>query len=170
MQPKLRMTKKGTHRSNGAIGALLDEYEKSIAEFKEVIKDVTSKELIQIVDGETKDEDCKSIQTILTHVVRAGYTYVIEIRKWLGEDIVYKEKEQLNSVSEYNKALDTMFAYNEQLFKDYPNIKLEELNPNKKVYVRWGQKYDVEQLFEHAIVHILRHRRQVELFKEKISR
>ena len=162
------MTKKGTHRNNGAIGALLDEYEKSIEEFKEVIKDVTSKELIQIVDSETKDEDCKSIQTILTHVVRAGYTYVIEIRKWLGEDIVYKEKEQLNSVSEYNKALDTMFAYNEQLFNDYPNIKLEELDPNKKVHVRWGQKYDVEQLFEHAIVHILRHRRQVELFKEKL--
>lgn len=162
------MIRKRIYRKNGAIGALLDEYEKSIEEFKEVIKDVTSKELIQIVDSETKDEDCKSIQTILRHVVRAGYTYVIEIRKWLGEDIVYKEKEQLNSVSEYNKALDTMFAYNEQLFNDYPNIKLEELDPNKKVHVRWGQKYDVEQLFEHAIVHILRHRRQVELFKEKL--
>lgn len=162
------MIRKRIYRKNGAIGALLDEYEKSIEEFKEVIKDVTSKELIQIVDSETKDEDCKSIQTILTHVVRAGYIYVIEIRKWLGEDIVYKEKEQLNSVSEYNKALDTMFAYNEQLFNDYPNIKLEELDPNKKVHVRWGQKYDVEQLFEHAIVHILRHRRQVELFKEKL--
>lgn len=162
------MVRKRIYRNNGAIGALLDEYEKSIEEFKEVIKDITSKELIQIVDSETKDEDCKSIQTILTHVVRAGYTYVIEIRKWLGEDIVYKEKEQLNSVSEYNKALDTMFAYNEQLFNDYPNIKLEELDPNKKVHVRWGQKYDVEQLFEHAIVHILRHRRQVELFKEKL--
>ena len=61
-----------------------------------------------------------------------------------------------------------MFAYNEQLFNDYPNIQLEELEPHKKVQVRWGQKYDVEQLFEHAIVHILRHRRQIELFKEKL--
>lgn len=164
------MTKNRIYRNNGAIGALLDEYEKSITEFKEVIKDVNSKELIQIVDSETKDEDCKSIQTIITHVVRAGYTYVIEIRRWLGEDIKYKEKERLNSVLEYNEALDKMFAYNEQLFDDYPDIKLEELEPDKKVHVSWGQKYDVEQLFEHAIVHILRHRRQIELFKNKISR
>ncbi|CAM1367044.1 conserved hypothetical protein [Tenacibaculum litoreum] len=170
MQPKLRMTKNRVYRNNGAIGALLDEYEKSITEFKEVIKDVNSKELIQIVDSKTEDEDCKSIQTIITHVVRAGYTYVIEIRRWLGEDIKYKEKETLNSILEYNEALDKMFAYNEQLFDDYPNIKLEELEPHKKVHVRWGQKYDVEQLFEHAIVHILRHRRQIELFKNKISR
>ncbi|REH50406.1 hypothetical protein C7448_10417 [Tenacibaculum gallaicum] len=162
------MKKNKVYRDNGAIGALLDEYEKSIGEFKELIKDVTSKELIQIVDNNTKDEDCKSIQTIITHVVRAGYTYVIEIRKWLGESIAYKEKEKLSSISEYNEALDKMLAYNEQLFCDYPNMKLEELKPDKKIHVKWGQKYDVEQLFEHAIVHILRHRRQIELFKEKL--
>ena len=28
-----------------------------------------------------------------------------------------------------------------------------------------GQSYDAEQLLEHAIVHILRHRRQIEKFK-----
>lgn len=168
LQRKLNMVKKRTYRNNGAIGALLDEYEKSITEFKETIKEINSKELIQVVDNKTKDEDCKSIQTIITHVVRAGYTYVIEIRKWLGENIDYKEKEKLSSISEYNEALDKMFAYNEQLFHDYPNIVLEELDPNKKMHVMWGQKYDVEQLFEHAIVHILRHRRQIELFKEKL--
>jgi len=162
------MKKNRVYRNNGAIGALLDEYEKSITEFKEVVKDVNPKELTQIIDDQTKDEDCKSIQTIITHVVRAGYTYAIEIRKWLGENIDYKEKEKLSSISEYNEALDKMFAYNEQLFYDYPNMMLEELDPNKKMYVMWGQKYDVEQLFEHAIVHILRHRRQIELFKEKL--
>jgi len=26
----------------------------------------------------------------------------------------------------------------------------------------WGENYDFEQLLEHAIVHILRHRRQIE--------
>ncbi len=156
------------YRNNGAIGALLDEYEKSITAFKEVIKDINSKELIQIIDSETNDKDCKSVQTIITHVIRAGYTYAIEIRKWLGENIPYKENEKLNSILEYNEALDSMFAYNEQLFSDYPDIQLEELDPQKKVHVRWGQKYDVEQLLEHAIVHILRHRRQIELFKEKL--
>ena len=41
---------------------------------------------------------------------------------------------------------------------------MEEFEADKKILVRWGQLYDVEQLFEHAIVHILRHRRQIERF------
>jgi len=158
-----------TYRNNGAIGALLDEYEKSVFELKKVIANISESELIQILDNETKDEDCRSIQSILSHVIRAGNTYVIEIRKWLGESIEYKEKEILNSVEKYNLALDDMFAYTEELFRDHPSIKLEEYASAKKMKVRWGQRYDVEQLFEHAIVHILRHRRQIERFKIKLG-
>ena len=57
-----------------------------------------------------------------------------------------------------------MFAFNESLFDDYPKIKLEEMDNNKKMTVRWGQQYDAEQLLEHAIVHILKHRRQIQRF------
>jgi hypothetical protein len=35
--------------------------------------------------------------------------------------------------------------------------------------VRWGPTYDLEQLLEHAIVHILRHRRQIERFLERMG-
>jgi uncharacterized damage-inducible protein DinB len=160
---------KTNYRNNGAIGALLDEYEKSIIELKNVILNLTTSELTKIIDEETEDEDCKSIQTILSHVVESGYTYVIEIRKSLGENINYTSKNLLSSTQEYAIALDKMFVYNEKLFEDYPNIKLEEYDPNKKFEVRWGQKYDVDQIFEHAIVHILRHRRQIEKFKLAID-
>lgn len=160
---------KTNYRNNGAIGALLDEYEKSIIELNNVILNLTPSELIKIVDEETDDEECKSIQTILSHVIESGYTYVIEIRKSLGENINYTSKNLLSSTQEYAIALDKMFAYNEKLFEDYPNIKLEEYDPNKKFEVRWGQKYDVDQIFEHAIVHILRHRRQIEKFKLAID-
>lgn len=157
------------YRDNRAIGALLDEYEKSIKELKVVINGISNNDLVEIVDAKTEDEDCKSIQTILTHVVRAGYTYAIEVRKWLGEEMEYTNKELLDSIDEYNMALDKMFAYNEKLFEDYPAIKLEEYETSKKMRVKWGQHYDVEQLFEHAIVHILRHRRQIERFKIKLN-
>ncbi len=157
------------NRNNGAIGALLDEYEKAIKELKVVIQNVTPDDLVLVLDNETKDKDCKSIQTILSHVVESGYNYAVVIRKWLGEELEYKNKESLYSVVDYNFALDKMFEYNEELFNNYPNIQLEEYNPNKKINVRWGQIYDVDQLFEHAIVHILRHRRQIERFKEKLE-
>jgi len=157
------------YRSNGAVGALLDEYEKAITELKKVINGISNNDLVEIVDSKTEDEDCKSIQTILTHVVRAGYTYAIEVRKWSGEEMEYRNKELLGSIDKYNVALDKMFAYNEKLFEDYPTIKLEEYETSKKMLVKWGQYYDVEQLFEHAIVHILRHRRQIEKFKIKLN-
>jgi uncharacterized damage-inducible protein DinB len=158
------------YQDNRAIGALLDEYEKSIIELKEVIIDVSTKDLVEINDHKTHNKDCRSIQTILSHVVGAGYTYIIEVRKWLGEEIDYKSKVLLATIPEYIEALDIMFDYSIKLFEDYPKIKLEEHSSSKKIKVRWGQQYDVEQLFEHAIVHILRHRRQIEQFKFKLKK
>lgn len=152
------------YRNNGAIGAILDEYEKALTELENVIADLVDKDLITIVDSKTKDSDCKSIQTILTHIIRAGYCYIIEIRKSLGEQIDFVERQKFNTVEQYKAELRKMFEYNEQLFKDYPNLNLEELDSKKKILVKWGQYYDVEQLLEHAIVHILRHRRQIERF------
>lgn len=162
------MDKAHHFRNNGAIGALLDEYERAISELKFVIQDIEANDLEKIIDHQTSDIDCKSIQSILSHVVSAGYTYVISIRKNLGEDIDYIDKQILPTSNDYLMALDKMFAFNEQLFLDHPNITLEEYDSSKKIKVRWGQLYDVEQLMEHAIVHILRHRRQIERFKLRL--
>ena len=163
------MNKKKEFRNNGAIGAMLDEYEKALNELITTISDLTEEQLTRIIDFETKDEDCKSIQNILTHVIQSGYTYVVEIKKWLGENSEYRDKKRLLTVQAYKLALEEMFEFNEKLFFDHPNLELCEYDSRKKINVRWGQNYDVEQLLEHAIVHILRHRRQIEKFKELIK-
>jgi len=157
------------YRDNGAIGALLDEYERAINELKQLIKDFNHETLIKIVDRTTKDEDCRSIQTILTHVVRAGYTYAVMVRKWKGEELEYVAKVKLDSAKEYCQALDEMFQYSVALFESYPDIKMEENEEEKKIKSTWGQSFDVDQLYEHAIVHILRHRRQIERFLLKME-
>lgn len=157
------------YRDNGAIGALLDEYELAINNLNSVISGISDEYLTKIVDENTKDPDCISIQTVLRHVVRAGYNYVIEIRKWMGEDPDFVKVELENTVSAYKKGLDQMFEYNVNLFEDYPNLKLEQIDNGQKINVKWGQQYDVEQLMEHAIVHVLRHRRQIERFILKMG-
>ena len=159
-----------TYRNQGAVGALLDEYERAISHLTAVIQEVGPDQLTMIVDAETDDPDCKSIQTILSHVVRSGYGYAIAVRKHLGEDIDYLERVYLPSAEAYRSALTDMFAYNEKLFQDYPDMVLEAFDEQKKILVRWGQRYDVEQLFEHAIVHIMRHRRQIERFLIRLSK
>lgn len=157
------------YRDTGASGALLDEYEKAIIELKDVVSKIPSGKLDFIIDPDTPDLNCKSFQTILSHVVSAGYNYAIEVRRSLGEQVDYTEKIPLNSIEEYLAELDKMFQYNEKLFDDYPDLVIEEHDNDKKILVRWEQLYDVEQLFEHAIVHILRHRRQIERFLIKMN-
>lgn len=152
------------YRDNGAIGGLLDEYEKAVTELRSLLDTMTDTELMTIVDTTTKDPDCQSIQTILTHVVRAGYTYAIYVRKSQGEELDFRKRLPLNTIREYQKELQIMFQYNEFLYKEYPDISLETFEENDKILTSWRQYYDVEQLFEHAIVHILRHRRQIERF------
>ena len=163
------MTTNKEYRSNGAIGALLDEYEKALSELIFTIKEINHDQLSFVVDIETKDDDCRSIQTILTHVIQSGYTYVIEIRKWLGESMDYQDKVYCHTPQEYQAKLVEMFSFTEKLFTDHPNIQMNEYHEERKIITRWGQTFDVEQLMQHAIVHILRHRRQIERFKQKIS-
>ena len=151
-------------RNNGAKGAILDEYERTIHDLKNLIFDISDQELTKIVDPDTEDPDCRSIQTVLTHVVRSGYGYANAIRAHQGEQVEKVTSDPKNTTKEYIKALDTMFAHNIRLFNDYPNLQLGELDNEKKILTSWGQLFDPEQLFEHAIVHILRHRRQIERF------
>lgn len=40
-----------SYRNNGAIGALLDEYERAVQDLKEVLKTVTTLELLSIGDN-----------------------------------------------------------------------------------------------------------------------
>lgn len=160
---------KNTYRDTGAHGALLDEYEKALDELKDLVSNITNEQLIKIVDHETNDEDCRSIQTILTHVVSSGYTYAITIRNHLGESIEYKDNVSFDNSEDYNQALSEMMNYTIQMMDNYPKMKLEESENNLKLVTRWGQMYNIEQLIEHAIVHILRHRRQIERFLLKMN-
>ncbi len=152
----------------GAIGALLDEYERAILDLRDTIADISNKELIMVVDSKTTDPNCKSIQTILSHVVRAGYAYATDIRKLAGEKIDYPEKLFHLTISNYQKDLTSFFIFTIDTFKNIEDNELEQFDDTKKIKTSWGQVYDIEQLTEHAIVHILRHRRQIEKFKMAI--
>jgi len=156
------------YRDQGAVGALLDEYEKALNELKALISTVTQDELMTVVDAQTEDESCRSIKTILDHVVGAGKHYVEAIRIKLGESLSFSERVSYSSISDLLLALDEMFEYNVQLFSDYPDTRIEAHGLEEKILTRWGQTYDIEQLMEHAIVHILRHRRQIERFLLKL--
>ncbi|HXB45598.1 MAG TPA: hypothetical protein VNV85_16140 [Puia sp.] len=156
------MTK--TYRQ-GAIGALLDEYERAISDLSQTIDEISHANLIKIVDSKTTDLRCKSVQSILSHVVSAGFGYAIYIRQLKGEKIGYPKDVFHLSVTDYKKDLCELFIFTADTFTDIQDSQIEQHDSSKKIKTFWGQVYDIEQITEHAIVHILRHRRQIEKFK-----
>lgn len=153
------MTK--TYRQ-GAIGALLDEYERTILDLSKTISSFNDTAITATIND-------VSVQSILAHVVRSGYAYALYIQKLLGEqnsipDLVYRK-----TVSEYQNDLTAFFIFTENVLKNFSDNQLEECNNDKKITTSWGQVYDIEQMMEHAIVHILRHRRQIEKFKIELE-
>ncbi|MCV9934462.1 DinB family protein [Flavobacterium sp. LS1R47] len=156
------MTK--NHRQ-GASGALLDVYEGAITDLQHTISDISETELLKIIDNQTTDDSCKSIQKILSHVVCSGYAYGTYIRKFKGETIDFRDEIFHTSIQDYNSHLNDSFIFMVDSFKDINDNQLEESDNSKKLITSWGQVYDIEQIMEHAIVHVLRHRRQIEKYK-----
>ncbi len=103
-----------------AKAALTDEYARAIADLKATIRSLGDDAIAKVVDQETKDEDCRSIQTILTHIVRSGYGYAIAVRRWKGEDLDYRIRKQLPSAAAYCAAPDDVMSCNEQTLSGLP--------------------------------------------------
>lgn len=158
-----------TVKIKGNVRALLDEYRRAIDDLIKVITPVSIQQLTAIADAETEDPDCISIQTVLTHVVNSGYGYTISIENYAGLNKPFTERTTLSSTGQYIEKLNQMYEYCRTFFMEHPDLEIEETDCTKKIIVRWGQQYDIEQLMEHSIVHILRHRRQIESFIRKLS-
>lgn len=146
----------------GAVGALLDIYEQAIADLKKIIEEIPDHALTIITDPNTTDENCKSIQSILSHVVNSGYGYATNIDNLKGHNSKRPAKVFHVTISEYMNDLNNVFAFTNNVFKEIKDDELEQFDHSLKIKTGWGQWYDIEQLTEHAIVHILRHKRQIE--------
>ena len=148
----------------GPLGALMDEYERAAEDLKKVLNTIAPEDYTAIVDPETKDPDCVSMQTIMNHVVRSGYGYANYLRKEFGDAWTErKESYEVNTPASASAALDLMLAYSVATLQDKWHLTYDDLE-HRIIKSSWGQQFDPEQLLEHAIVHILRHRRQIEKF------
>ena len=144
----------------GAIGALMDEYERAALELKTLVKEIPAAEFVRIFDNQTSDEDCRSIQTIMSHVIRAGYGYADYIRHLFSISSA-RPAIQLLDQNESLKELESMVVYSVETLDGKWEMS-DDVIVRTTIQSLWGVTYDLEQLLEHAIVHILRHRRQIE--------
>ncbi|MBK8551852.1 MAG: DinB family protein [Ignavibacteria bacterium] len=151
------------------ITALLDEYENVIEDLKNNITDINDSDLIKILDTKTKNKDCVSIQSVLTHIIYCGYNYItmIDIHRGNTKSIRAVRK-KLKTIPEYLAALDILLHHSKQFFENIDDSEMAQYDPSRKLVTGWGQIYDYEQLMEHAIVHVSRHRRQILKFRSML--
>jgi len=142
----------------GAIGALTDEYEKALNELKDLLLQIPDAEF-QKVYNEKADIDFQSIRNIVLHMVNSGYGYANYIRKRFGESYVVP-KIEINKTEQAIAKLDEMFQYTVDTFEDKWHLTYDDLM--KTIIKTSWTTYDLEAIIEHAIVHILRHRLQIE--------
>ena len=146
----------------GAVGALMDEYERAVWELRRLLERMAEEDVACVVDPATEDEACRSVQTIVSHVVNAGYGYADLLRKLFSVPSTRPPKALL-SHREALEQLDAVLAYTAETLEGRWLMSDEELS-SAFINAGWGVRYDMEQLLEHAVVHVLRHRRQIEKF------
>jgi uncharacterized damage-inducible protein DinB len=145
----------------GALGALMDEYERASGELTRLVDGVTNAGYELLRDTQTQDEDCRSIQTIMSHVVRSGYGYANRMRDAFS--LPFQERQpRILSRDESLNQLREMLLYTTDTLDGRWHYSNEEIMA-VQIRSQWGPE-TLEQLLEHAIVHILRHRRQIERF------
>lgn len=148
---------KKTYRK-GAIGALTDEYEKALKELKTLLLQISNVKFKKVLN-EDVDTDFQSVKNLVLHIIRSGYVYANHIRKRFGNSYVVPEIEITKTVQGISE-LDKMFNYTVETFEDKWHLTDDELL-NTIIKTSWTT-YDLEAIIEHAIVHILRHRLQIE--------
>ena len=146
----------------GAIGALMDEYERAASELRQLVEHIPQHEFMRIIDSQTQDDACRSIQTITSHVVNAGYGYADYLREAFSIPSTRPSKRLLTREESLGQ-LDAMLGYTAQTLDGRWEMTDDDILATT-IRSGWGVTYDVEQLLEHAIVHVLRHRRQIEKF------
>jgi len=154
----------------GALGAVMDLYEQEVSIFLQMMRDkVKAEHWDVIVDHDTKDPDCKSIQTICQHIVGAAEYYVDLMKK--AEDKEYEIKHiaiELPSKATFLPRLEKAMERQREHFKgrwDMSDDDIEAL----PIKTGWGNYMDPETLMEHAVLHIMRHHRQILRFVEKLN-
>lgn len=152
----------------GPVPALLTIYNNVMSEFISYINPIAVDQFITIVDEKTLDNDCRSIQTIVSHIINSGYGYAHYIGNAIKVETVRPAYKLINK-DEVEESLLDVIDFTRNVFVN-KEISYEEIDA-KIVKTPWNDDlYSIESILEHAVVHILRHKIQIERFLESIGK
>lgn len=113
------------------------------------------------------DPDYESHERLVGHVLMAARGYMTRIGEWVGRPVT-----DVDASTEPNDVAGRTATFADDVLAGYRRhmalVTTEELEPQAH-RTRWGELMSVENLLEHAVVHPMRHRIQLERILESHS-
>ncbi len=137
--------------------ALVEELERALLEFCEVVREIPR----EVYDAPVPGEE-GSVRAILGHVVDAGYRHVMYVAENCGgvkAEPRFAVPVRLDDAETWIAALMDVGRFAHEALATVPDEALET-----RFVTRWGQSFDGEQMLEHAACHPPRHARQLRRF------
>jgi hypothetical protein len=146
----------------GPFGALMDEYARAAEDFCRVVETFD----VPRFDAERPSNNPTTVspRAICLHATGAAHRYAHYIRKARGVDFIERydtDPARLRAPRDVRAVLTEGIVLTEETVAPLRNATEEEIQA-LSFTVRWGPRYDPEMILEHAVCHLLRHRRQLE--------
>ena len=110
----------------------------------------------------TEDPDCASLEAVLRHVLGAARGYMV----WVCEVMALDDPGIEPVPDDVAGGLDDYVAHLRDRW-DRPLREVGQKEMDRPVYPsRWGTPYCVDAMLEHAVMHAIRHRLQLERILE----
>jgi len=149
--------------SSGAFGALLDEYARAAADFCRVTEGFDDARFAE--ERPSDDPDTKSALALCRHVGSAAFGYANHLRQAQGLPLARPTpapKERIRAPADLRPVLVDALRLTEETVAPLRALAGDAVL-EFAIPVRWSpQPYNPEVMLEHAICHLLRHRRQLE--------
>ena len=110
------------------------------------------------------DKSYESRETLGGHVLMAARGYLTRIGEWVGRPVTDVDTTE-NATAVAARASEFLENVLDAYDRHLAHITTEELEAQKH-RTRWGELMSVEMLLEHAVVHPMRHRIQLERILE----
>ncbi len=139
----------------------MDEYERAERELETVLHAMTTEEYDAIVEPQARPE-LQSVHAMMEHVVNACYGYAVYTAGALGAP---RERPRVHDVphGEAIAMLRTALAFTDDVLRPHYTMSEDDMD-QIHMTAPWKIEYSIDQMLEHAVCHILRHRRQIEKF------
>lgn len=146
----------------GPFGALMDEYARAADDFCRVVETFDAARFDSV--HSSNDSKTASPRAVCAHVCAAAHRYVHYIRKARGLDFIDAydmDPSRIGAPADTRGFLAEAILMTEETIEPLVGLDDEGIQA-LSIVVRWGPRYDPEMMLEHAVCHLLRHRRQLE--------